>query len=47
MRLLAADLVDPAAVLEGLKAMSAEIDAALANIAVGRERWLPELPHRA
>jgi PadR family transcriptional regulator, regulatory protein AphA len=47
VRLLAADLVYPAAVLEGLRAMRDEIDAALANIAVGRERWLPELPHRA
>src|SRR3954454_539112 len=47
VRLLAADLVDPAAVLDGLQAMRGEIDAALANIAVGRERWLPELPHRA
>src|SRR5215210_8231041 len=47
VRLLAADLVDPAAVLEGLRGMHADIEAAVAQVAVGRERWVPELPHRA
>jgi DNA-binding PadR family transcriptional regulator len=47
VRLLAADLVDPAAVLEGLRAMRAEIDEAHAQINVGRDRWAPTLPHRA
>jgi PadR family transcriptional regulator, regulatory protein AphA len=47
VRLLAADLVDPAAVLEGLRAMHAEIDEAMAAINVGRDRWAPTLPHRA
>ena len=47
VRLLAADLVAPAAVLEGLRAMRGEIDAARAQINVGRERWAPALPHRA
>src|SRR3954449_5069466 len=47
VRLLAADLVDPDAVLEGLHAMHAEIDDALAAINVGRDRWAPTLPYRA
>ena len=47
VRLLAADLVDPAAVLEGLRAMRAELEDALAHVAVARERWVPALPHRA
>jgi hypothetical protein len=47
VRLLAADLVDPAAVLEGLRAMRVDIDDALASINVGRDRWAPTLPHRA
>jgi DNA-binding PadR family transcriptional regulator len=47
VRLLAADLVDPAAVLEGLQAMRADIEQALAHIAVARDRWVPELPHRS
>src|SRR3954451_13994765 len=47
VRLLAADLVDPAAVLECLRAMRADIEDALARIAVGRERFAPALPHRA
>lgn len=46
IRLLAADLVDPAAVLEGLSALGDEIDAALADVEHARS-LLPELPSRA
>jgi hypothetical protein len=45
VRLLAADLVDPAAVLEGLEGMRAEIEAALAQVSAARAQWT-ELPHR-
>jgi PadR family transcriptional regulator, regulatory protein AphA len=47
VRLLAADLVDPRNVHEGLEAMRAEIKAALASVRVAQERFVPELPHRA
>jgi DNA-binding PadR family transcriptional regulator len=47
VRLLAADLVDPEHVREGLKAMRAEIDEGLARVRVAMERFVPELPHRA
>ena len=46
VRLLAADLVDPGSVREGLEAMRAEIEDALASVRVA-ERQFPELPHRA
>jgi DNA-binding PadR family transcriptional regulator len=45
VRLLAADLVDPTAVLEGLEGMRAEIEAALAQVSAARAQWA-ELPHR-
>jgi len=38
VRLLGADLVDPAAVLEGLKPLRAELEVALRDAAVSRER---------
>ena len=38
VRLLAADLVDPAAVLEGLEAMRPDLDAAREGVAAGQER---------
>jgi len=47
VRLLAADLVDAENVREGLQAMRAEIDDALAAVRVTQERFAPELPHRA
>jgi hypothetical protein len=47
VRLLAADLVDPGSVREGLEPMRAEIEAALAAVRVAQERFVPELPHRA
>ncbi|MBX5442725.1 MAG: PadR family transcriptional regulator [Solirubrobacteraceae bacterium] len=54
VRLLAADLVDPAAVLEGLRALSAEIDAAAEGVERSRagagdlpaRRHLLEVNHR-
>ena len=46
VRLLAADLVDPAAVAEGLAAMGAEIEAALADVRGALER-LGDFPARA
>jgi PadR family transcriptional regulator AphA len=46
VRLLAADLVDPAAVLEGLRPLRAEIDEALATVAAA-EAGADALPHRA
>jgi DNA-binding PadR family transcriptional regulator len=46
VRLLAADLVEPEAVLEGLAAMRADLDTADAGIEAGHER-VPELSHRA
>jgi DNA-binding PadR family transcriptional regulator len=46
VRLLAADLVEPAAVREGLAAMRGDIDAALDGVREGREE-LPSLPARA
>jgi PadR family transcriptional regulator, regulatory protein AphA len=46
VRLLAADLVDPAAVLEGLTALGDEIEHALAGIQHGRA-LLADLPSRA
>ena len=46
VRLLAADVVDPDAVREGLEAMRAEIDAALAGVREGLET-MPSLPSRA
>ena len=47
VRLLAADLVDPAAVLEGLRVMRAEIESALEVVSREREVTEPELAHRA
>jgi PadR family transcriptional regulator, regulatory protein AphA len=47
VRLLAADLVDPAAVLEGLSTLGADIDEQLAYLARARAGWGPELAHRA
>jgi hypothetical protein len=47
VRLLAADLVDPRNVHEGLEAMRAEVEEALASVRVAQERVVPELPHRA
>ena len=47
VRLLAADLVDPENVREGLATLRAQIDAALGGVRVGQERFVPELPHRA
>jgi DNA-binding PadR family transcriptional regulator len=47
VRLLAGDLVDPAAVREGLSAMRAEIDEAAAAVDRARSQWQPALPHRA
>ena len=47
VRLLAGDLVDPAAVLEGLPAMRVEVEAALGHLAAAREPWREALPHRA
>jgi PadR family transcriptional regulator, regulatory protein AphA len=47
VRLLAANLVDPAAVLEGLAAMRAEIENALEQVIRAREVDQPELAHRA
>ena len=46
VRLLAADLVPPEAVLEGLEAMRPELDAAREGVAAGQERTA-ELSHRA
>lgn len=46
VRLLAADLVDPRAVREGLDQMRGDLDEARAGIAEGLER-LAALPHRA
>ena len=45
VRLLAADLVDPAGVLEGLDGMRSEIEEALEQVAAARAQWA-ELPHR-
>ncbi len=47
VRLLAADLVDPQAVLEGLRGLREEVRAGLAELARVREGWGEELPHRA
>ena len=46
IRLMAADLVDPAAVLEGLTALRAELQEALQEVQVAPERW-PQFEHRA
>ena len=46
VRLLAADLVDPGAVLEGLEAMRPDLDAAREGVAAGQERTAG-LEHRA
>jgi PadR family transcriptional regulator, regulatory protein AphA len=46
IRLLAADLVEPAAVLEGLEAMRPDLDAAREGVAAGQERTAG-LEHRA
>ena len=47
VRLLAADLVEPAAVLEGLATLRADLDDALAGVEVARELQTGELSHRA
>jgi DNA-binding PadR family transcriptional regulator len=46
VRLLAADLVEPAAVLEGLQGMRPDLEAALAGVEAGQER-AADLTHRA
>ena len=46
IRLAAADLVDPAAVLEGLEAMRPDLEAAQAGVEAGRER-AADITHRA
>ena len=46
VRLLAADLVDPAAVTEGLAALRDQVDEAEADLAASRRSWA-SLPHRA
>ena len=46
LRLLAADLVEPAAVLEGLSTLGDEIEAAFLDVERARE-LLPDLPTRA
>jgi PadR family transcriptional regulator AphA len=46
VRLMAADLVDPAAVLEGLHALGEEIEAALADVGAARTIAHEALPHR-
>ena len=46
IRLAAADLVDPAAVLEGLEAMRPDLEAALAGVAGGQAR-AADITHRA
>jgi DNA-binding PadR family transcriptional regulator len=47
VRLLAADLVDPAAVLEGLRALRPDIEEALEQMRIAREQFVPALQHRA
>jgi DNA-binding PadR family transcriptional regulator len=47
VRLLAADLVAPENVREGLEALRGELETAQAAVRVGQERFAPELPHRA
>lgn len=46
VRLLAADLVPPEAVAEGLPAMRAEIETALRHLREARQGWSRALPHR-
>lgn len=46
IRLAAADLVDPAAVLEGLEGMRPDLEAALAGVEAGQAR-AADIPHRA
>src|SRR4051794_22913905 len=46
IRLAAADLVDPAAVLQGLEGIRPDLEAALAGVEAGQER-AAELSHRA
>ena len=46
IRLAAADLVDPAAVLEGLEAMRPDLEAAVTGVEAGQER-AADLTHRA
>jgi hypothetical protein len=46
VRLMAADLVDPAAVLEGLQALGEKIEAALADVGAARTIAHEALPHR-
>ena len=47
VRLMAADLVEPDAVVEGLLPMAEEVQAARDGVARSREHFVPELPHRA
>ena len=47
VRLLAADLVAPEAVLQGLLAMDSEIEAAREGVKRSRAVFQPDLPHRA
>ena len=44
---MAADLVEPDAVVEGLLPMAEEVQAARDGVARSREHFVPELPHRA
>ena len=47
IRLLAADLVDPAAVADGLSAMEREIESATAGLTAAEERLDERFPYRA
>jgi PadR family transcriptional regulator AphA len=47
VRLLAADLVDTTAVLEGLRSLGPELEAALNHVREAREAAPEQLPHRA
>jgi DNA-binding PadR family transcriptional regulator len=46
VRLLAADLVPPEAVAEGLASLRGEIESTLAHLDAARVRWSDTLPHR-
>ncbi len=46
VRLLAGDLVDPAAVLAGLESMDGAIDTVVGHLEQARTIWEPGLPHR-
>lgn len=46
MRLLSADLVPAADVVEGLSALRAEIEQQLGHLEAARARWTETAPHR-